>query len=93
MITLKQKKLILEALAKYNPNKVGVFGSYARGENNATSDLDILVEFENTPDLLEIIGIEQTLTQKLGIKVDLITKRSLHPSLKEYVEKDLISLT
>ncbi|WKK76939.2 nucleotidyltransferase family protein [Marivirga salinae] len=92
MINVKQKEFILQTLAEYNPKSVGVFGSYARGENTSTSDLDILVDFENSPDLLEIIGIEQKLTEKLGIKVDLITTRSLHPSLKDYVEKDLIAL-
>lgn len=92
MINVEQKELILNALKKYNPIAVGVFGSYARGENNPSSDLDILVEFDKSPDLLELIGIEQYLSEQLGIKVDLITKRSLHPSLKEYVEKDLIAL-
>ena len=92
MVNIQQKNFILKTLAEYNPKSVGVFGSYARGENNSNSDLDILVDFENTPDLLEIIGIEQTLSEKLGIKDDLITTRSLHPSLKEYVEKDLIAL-
>ncbi|MGJ3235284.1 nucleotidyltransferase family protein [Marivirga sp.] len=92
MINAKQKEFILETLSEYKPKSVGVFGSYARGENTSTSDLDILVDFENTPDLLEIIGIEQKMTEKLGIKVDLITTRSLHSSLKVYVEKDLIAL-
>jgi predicted nucleotidyltransferase len=92
MITTSQKELILRTLKKYNPTSVGIFGSYARGENTSSSDLDILVDFNNTPDLLEIIGIEQSLTEALGIKVDLITTRSLHPGLKEYVEMDLIEL-
>ncbi|RUA36337.1 MAG: hypothetical protein DSY77_01585 [Bacteroidetes bacterium] len=92
MINIEQKELILNALKKYNPVEVGVFGSYARDENNSSSDLDILVDFDKSPDLLELIGLEQYLSEKLGIKVDLITKRSLNPRLKEYVEKDLIAL-
>lgn len=92
MITLEQQRLILDTVAEYNPKMIGVFGSYARGENDQDSDLDILVDFEQSVDLLEIIGLEQELSEKLNIKVDLITVRSLHPQLKEYVEQDLVPL-
>ena len=92
MISSKQQSLIVDIMSKYNPKLIGIFGSYSRGENNQNSDLDILIDFEEPIDLLEIIGLEQELTEKLGIKVDLITLRSLNPQLKEYVEKDLISL-
>jgi hypothetical protein len=51
---------------------IGIFGSFARGENDRNSDLDILIDVEQPVDLLEIIGLEQELTEKLGIKVDLI---------------------
>ena len=92
MISLTQQKLILDIVSDFNPKMIGVFGSYARGENDQNSDLDILIDFDQTPDLLEIIGLEQELSEKLGIKVDLITVRSLNPHLKEYVEKDLVPL-
>ena len=51
-----------------------------------------LIDFDQTPNLLEIIGLEQELSEQLGIKVDLITVRSLNPQLKIYVEKDLVPL-
>ncbi|WPP49692.1 nucleotidyltransferase family protein [Catalinimonas niigatensis] len=92
MISSKQQKLILDIVSEYKPKTIGIFGSYARGENDQNSDLDILIDFESPVDLLEIIGLEQDLSEKLGIKVDLITVRSLNPQLKEYVEKDLIPL-
>ncbi len=92
MISSKQQNLIIDIVSKYQPKMIGIFGSYARGENEQNSDLDILIDFEQPLDLLEIIGLEQELTEKLGIKVDLITLRSLNPQLKEYVEKDLIPL-
>lgn len=92
MISSKQQNLIIDIVSRYNPRMIGIFGSYARGENDQNSDLDILIDFEQPLDLLEIIGLEQELTEKLGIKVDLITLRSLNPQLKEYVEKDLIPL-
>jgi predicted nucleotidyltransferase len=71
---------------------IGIFGSYARGEENADSDLDILIDFESKVDLLELIGIEQELESLLGMKVDLITYRSINASLKPYIEHDLIKL-
>lgn len=92
MISSKQQSLIIDIVSRYNPKMIGIFGSYARGDNDQNSDLDILIDFEQPLDLLEIIGLEQELTEKLGIKVDLITLRSLNPQLKEYVEKDLIPL-
>ena len=69
---------------------VGIFGSYAWKENTRDSDLDILVDFDRTPNLIEIIGLEQELSDRLGIQVDLVTVQSLHPLLKEKVENDLI---
>ena len=92
MISLQQQSLILNTASRLNPKLIGIFGSYARGENQKSSDLDILVDFEQTVNLLEIIGLEQELSEKLGIKVDLVTVRSLNPQLKQYIEKDLIVL-
>lgn len=89
MITQSQKDIILKAVSKYNPLFIGVFGSYARGENKEDSDLDILIDFGGRVNLLDIIGLEQELSQLLGIKVDLVTKRSLNKYIKLYVERDL----
>ena len=62
-----------------------------RAENDK-SDLDILIDFDISVDLLELIGLEQELSEVLGIKVDLITLRSVNASLKPYIESDLIRL-
>ena len=89
MITQEQNKTILSYLMPYNPLKVGIFGSYARNENKKDSDLDILVQFEQTITLLDIIGLEQDLSEQLGIKVDLVTEKALHPAIKKHIEKDI----
>ncbi len=82
---------ILECLLPYQPARIGIFGSYARGENRDNSDLDILVQFKERIGLLTLVQIEQELSDKLGIRVDLITEGSLtNPLLKKYIEKDLI---
>lgn len=71
---------------------VGIFGSYSRNEQKPESDLDIIIDFQTTIDLLNLIGIEQELTEKLGVKVDLITLKSINPKLLGYIQKDLIRI-
>ncbi|WP_186300011.1 nucleotidyltransferase family protein [Algoriphagus algorifonticola] len=92
MITPKQINIIKSITQRIKPTLVGVFGSYARGEQNEKSDLDILIDFETKVDLLELIGLEQELSEMLGVRVDLVTRRSLNSSLKSYIESDLIRL-
>lgn len=84
---------LLQYLLPYHPAKVGIFGSFARGENKKGSDLDILVKFKERISLLQLVQIEQELTDKLGISIDLVTENSLkNPRLKKYIEKDLITI-
>ena len=92
MISIQQENIIKAATQKIKPTLLGIFGSYARGEENEKSDLDILIDFETKVNLLELIGIEQEISELLGIKVDLITLRSVNASLKSYIESDLIRL-
>ena len=87
------KNIILIHLKEYNPKKVGIFGSFARGENKKSSDLDILVEFRNSPSLLTLIRLENELTEILGIKVDLVTTGAIQSKrIKKSIKKDLINL-
>ncbi|MBU2019011.1 MAG: nucleotidyltransferase family protein [Bacteroidetes bacterium] len=92
MISSQQENIIKAVTQRVNPTLLGIFGSYARGEENEQSDLDILIDFDMKVDLLELIGIEQELSELLGIRVDLITMRSVNASLKSYIESDLIRL-
>lgn len=92
MLNDQQKKIIKEITGKYNPVLVGIFGSFARKEQTKESDLDILIEFNTKINLLEIIGLEQELTELLGIKVDLVTLKSVHKQLKPYIQQDLIRI-
>ncbi len=92
MLSSNQQNQIIDTTSKFNPKLIGIFGSFARGENHPDSDLDILIDFEQDLNLLEIIGLEQDLTEVLGIEVDLITLRSLNPAVKKFIEKDLILL-
>jgi len=71
------QKIIVSYLKHYDPEFVGIFGSYARSQNTASSDIDILVRFKKTYSLLKLIHMENELSDKLGIKVDLVTMGSL----------------
>lgn len=92
MLSQSQISTILETIKKVNPTYVAVFGSYARSEQTANSDLDLLFDYEGNINLLDIIGVEQDLSESLGIKVDLISRRSLNPHLKDYIQNDLVEL-
>jgi predicted nucleotidyltransferase len=87
------KNIILRHLKEFDPIKIGIFGSFARGDNKKGSDIDILVEFKESPTLLTLIKLENDLSDILGIKVDLITTGALkNKRIKKSIEKDLIKI-
>ncbi|MBK8883934.1 MAG: nucleotidyltransferase family protein [Bacteroidales bacterium] len=87
------KNIILSHLKEYDPIKVGIFGSYARGDNNKDSDIDILVKFKESPSLLTLIKLENDLSEILGVKVDLVTTGALkNKRIKKSIKKDLIDI-
>ncbi len=87
------KNIILSHLKEYDPIKVGIFGSYARGDNNKDSDIDILVKFKESPSLLTLIKLENDLSEILGVKVDLVTTGALkNKRIKKSIKKDLINI-
>ena len=93
MISAETKNIILDHLKDFNPVKVGIFGSFARGEHKRNSDIDILVELRNPPSLLELIKLENGLSKILGIKVDLITSGALQNKIiRKNIKKELISI-
>jgi len=90
MINEQLKSLVINSLLPYQPEKIGIFGSFARDENLKDSDLDILITFKNSISLLKLVQIEQKLSDELGIKVDLITENGLkNPRLKRFIFGDV----
>jgi predicted nucleotidyltransferase len=87
------KNIILSHLKGFDPIKVGIFGSFARGDNKKGSDIDILVEFKESLSLLTLIKLENDLSEILGVKVDLVTTGSLkNKRIKKSIKKDLINI-
>jgi uncharacterized protein len=89
----KIKNIILSHLKDFDPVKVGIFGSFARGDNKKGSDIDILVEFKESPSLLTLIKLENDLSAILGVRVDLVTTGALkNKRIKKSIKKDLIKI-
>lgn len=81
---------IINYLEPYKPERIGIFGSYAREEQTKDSDLDILVRFKETISLFDLVRIHQELSDLLGIKVDVVTEGALkNETLKKYISQDL----
>jgi uncharacterized protein len=77
---------------KFKVKSISVFGSYLRGEQKRNSDLDILVEFNETIDLFEFIKLENYLADILGCKVDLVMKDSLKPRIRDRILSEAVSI-
>ncbi|MBE9504156.1 MAG: nucleotidyltransferase family protein [Proteobacteria bacterium] len=80
---------IIFVLEQYGADRIGIFGSFAREEANAESDLDLLVHFKDQQSLLTLVQIERELTERTGIKVDLLTEQSVSPYLIDQIKSEL----
>jgi len=74
-------------------NTLALFGSAARDEARPDSDLDFLVEFDNSPTFDQYMSVKIFLEDVLQCKVDLVTPEALKPRLKSYVERDAVYVT
>jgi uncharacterized protein len=77
---------------KYKARVLSVFGSYARGEESKTSDLDVLVEFYPGANLLDLVGISNLLEDELDIHVDVVPVDTLRPEIKDQVFKEALAV-
>ena len=86
------KNIIKPILLKNGVLKASLFGSVARGDENISSDLDIIVQFEEKRTLLDLIGLKYELEEMLNKKVDILTYDSINTKIKENIlnDKELI---
>ena len=77
---------------KENIAYLGLFGSYARGEEQEKSDVDILVDFNEIKSFFQLAKVKEELENIFKKKVDLVLKNNIKESLKPYILKDLIIL-
>jgi predicted nucleotidyltransferase len=85
------KPKIIDILRKKGVVKAGIFGSYARGEQNENSDVDILIDPPKGMEI-EFVGLKIELENSLGKKVDFLTYNGINPHLKKYILKDEVRI-
>lgn len=99
MMTLSDIKRILvkekpHLARRYGVVEVGVFGSYAREEQSPDSDIDILIELEEPPriDLLDLVNLENYLTDVLGTKADVALKTNLRKRIGRRIMEEVVTV-
>ena len=88
----EKREDILQIAAKHGAYNVRVFGSVARGEARADSDVDFLVDIEVGRNLLDRIALIQELEALLGRKVDVAKLKNLHECIREKVLQEAVLL-
>lgn len=93
--TLRRLKTILkrqmpELVERYRIKSLGVFGSYVHNQQTRRSDVDIVVEFDQTPDLFRFMDLEEYLAKQLGVKVDLVPRRALKGEIGERILREVV---
>lgn len=85
MTTDEIREKIVGVLKKHGVKRAGIFGSYVRGEARKDSDIDILVEVKKDLSLLDFVGIQLELEERLRRKVDLVEYSTIKPLIKKRI--------
>ena len=75
---------------EYGVIEIGLFGSYTKGNQKASSDVDILVQFEKPIDLFTFVHLKNHLADFLGVDVDLVAKNALKPKIGERILSETV---
>jgi len=75
---------------KFKVKRLGIFGSYVRKQTRRSSDVDILVEFAGSIDLLDFVAMERYLSEQTGAKIDLVSAKALRPEFKGTILNEVI---
>jgi len=86
--TLKDHKESLRN--EYGVTEIGLFGSYVKGIQKESSDIDILVEFHRAVGLIAFVRLKNRLTELLGIQVDLVMKKALKPKIGKRILDEVV---
>jgi len=91
-IVAKLRELRPIITTRYKVRAIGLFGSFVRGEQTATSDIDVLAEFDEEADLFDLIGLTLYLEEMLERHVDVVPKRAIRAELQETILREAISV-
>ena len=86
------KELKLEIRRRYKAEVRGVFGSYAKAQEGAQSDLDVLVEFDEGANLLDLVGLSMFLEEKLNLTVDVVPESAIRDEIRDSVQREKIAV-
>ena len=89
---IAKREAILAIARRYGAHDVRIFGSVARGDATADSDLDLLVRFEPDRSLFDHGGLIMDLQDLLGVKVDVISEGGLRDRFRQHVMKEVVPL-
>lgn len=85
---LKDHRVELEE--EYGVSEIGIFGSYVKGRQGETSDVDILIEFKKAVDLFSFVHLKNYLSDLLDANVDLVLKRALKPNIGKRILSQVV---
>jgi len=87
----KLRAMLPELREKYGVAELGLFGSRVRGDHRPDSDLDVLVDFlpDRIPGLIRFCGLENAISDRLGVRVDLVPKNSLKPYIGRHILREV----
>ena len=74
-----------ELRERYHIRRIGIFGSYSRKHQTEQSDLDLVVEFDQPIGMMAFVHLKNMISDRLNIKVDLVTPDGLHPLIRDQV--------
>ncbi len=77
---------------KYGVSEIGVFGSFVKDEQNNTSDVDVLIEFDKAVDLLTFVNLKNYLSDLLNVNVDLVMKKALKPKIGQRILQEVVEI-
>lgn len=81
-----------EAIRTYKVRNIALFGSAARSQQGAASDVDVLVDFADDADLLDQVGLSIMLEERLGCPVDVVPRRALRPEIADSVLGSVVAV-
>lgn len=87
------RALLPELRERFGVVSLALFGSYVRGQAGAESDLDVLVELDERPfSLLQFVELEQWLSDRLGVRVDLVEKSAIKEELRPFILQEAVPI-
>ena len=89
-IERKLRQHLPELRERFKVRRIGIFGSVVRGERRARSDLDVLVEYSETPSLLQLVALKRHLSELTGEKVDLVPASAIKPAYRRSILAEVV---